>query len=87
MARVLFFVILAVVLLSWLNKGRTREGTRRAEGRGGKRAGQAPALENMVRCAHCDVHLPQRDAVAQGEQWYCCEDHRHRGPARSEHTS
>lgn len=30
----------------------------------------------MVRCAHCQVHLPQDQAVRLGNQWYCCAAHR-----------
>lgn len=30
----------------------------------------------MVRCAHCQVHLPQDQALRVGNQWYCCDAHR-----------
>ena len=35
----------------------------------------------MVRCAHCGLHLPETDAVAEGAQLYCSDAHRLRGPA------
>ncbi|POB05120.1 PP0621 family protein [Halopseudomonas oceani] len=30
----------------------------------------------MVRCAQCQVHLPQSRALRAGDQWYCCAEHR-----------
>lgn len=38
------------------------------------------AGEQMVKCAFCDVHVPQADAVRDEDRWYCCEEHmkRHR---------
>ncbi|RHW19844.1 PP0621 family protein [Pseudomonas jilinensis] len=30
----------------------------------------------MVRCAHCQLHLPQSQAVRAGDHWYCCPEHR-----------
>ncbi len=35
----------------------------------------------MVACAHCGLHLPQRDALSDAKQQsYCCEAHRKLGP-------
>jgi uncharacterized protein len=30
----------------------------------------------MVRCAHCGLHLPQKEAVIAGDVPYCSEAHR-----------
>ena len=30
----------------------------------------------MVRCAHCGLHLPQKEAVISGDLQYCSEAHR-----------
>jgi len=32
--------------------------------------------EPMVRCAHCGLHLPRKEALAEDERWYCSEAHR-----------
>lgn len=32
----------------------------------------------MVRCAYCQVHLPEDDALHQGDRWFCGPDHRDR---------
>lgn len=34
----------------------------------------------VVACAHCGLHLPAADAVADGQQRYCSEAHRRLGP-------
>ena len=34
---------------------------------------QAPA---MVRCAQCQLHLPQSLALRLNDKWYCCSEHR-----------
>jgi len=33
-------------------------------------------VERMVRCAHCGVHLPESDALADGGAHYCNAAHR-----------
>ena len=67
-------VLLAVLAGVWLWK------RQRIENHSGLRPqdkGQKPkSLENMVRCAHCGVHLPQGDALAGPRGWYCCDAHR-----------
>jgi uncharacterized protein len=35
----------------------------------------------MVACAHCGLHLPAADAVADGSHLYCSDAHRRLGPA------
>jgi uncharacterized protein len=39
---------------------------------------KAPVLEaeEMVRCAHCSVHVPRAGALQHRGHWYCCEEHR-----------
>lgn len=34
------------------------------------------AVEHMVTCAKCGVHLPESDSVTSGGKHYCCEEHR-----------
>ena len=33
--------------------------------------------ENMVRCAHCGVHLPKGESIMADHKHYCCKAHRH----------
>jgi uncharacterized protein len=32
--------------------------------------------EDMVRCAHCGVHLPRSESLMSGEAFYCTPEHR-----------
>ncbi|MEI7457347.1 MAG: PP0621 family protein [Nitrosomonadales bacterium] len=37
---------------------------------------QAKPAEDMVRCAHCGVHLPASESVSAGGAHFCCAAHR-----------
>lgn len=79
MGRIFFFLGLAlVVYVAWrmLQRNRNRDSAAGASG-----TSPRPALA-MVSCANCGLHLPRPDAFAEGEHFYCCEDHRARGPVR-----
>jgi uncharacterized protein len=71
-------VVLAIVLLAWLLFGRNRRGDAASPRR--PRARKQAAVEGMVRCAHCGVHLPASEALASGALHYCSDAHRERGP-------
>jgi uncharacterized protein len=32
--------------------------------------------EDMVRCAHCGVHLPKGESILSGGNFFCCAEHR-----------
>lgn len=67
----LLLVLLLIVWWAW---------KKRASDDGGERNDAAPpAPERMVRCAHCGVHLPESDAVKDGELHFCNEAHRRAG--------
>ena len=75
MGRLLVLVIL-VVLAVWLVRralAGPRRGSAAAED-GNPRPGE------LVRCAHCGVHLPKSEAQARGELSYCTEEHARLGP-------
>jgi uncharacterized protein len=63
--------VVAIVLLLWLVFGRRgrRDDTR-------PRRPPAAEAEGMVVCAHCGVHLPRSEAVADGARLYCTDAHR-----------
>ncbi|PTS85347.1 hypothetical protein DBR00_06055 [Pseudomonas sp. HMWF032] len=39
----------------------------------------------MVRCQHCDVHVPREHALASGEHWFCSQAHLEQGPRNNGH--
>jgi uncharacterized protein len=70
-------VLLVVVLVLWLARAARRTPVARKP----PPAQRPPAIEDMVRCAHCGVHLPRRDAlVGSASGLYCSEAHRLAGP-------
>lgn len=39
-------------------------------------APKSPAAEDMVRCAHCGVHLPRSESIVSQGEFFCCNEHR-----------
>lgn len=82
----LLVVLLVVALGLWalLSRGRgTRQRPVRPdppERAAATPAGPTPAAQDMVRCAHCGVHLPAADAVRAGGRDYCGAEHAAAGP-------
>lgn len=73
-------ILLALLLLAWLLFGSTRRRGRDARRDGKGASAAAPAVEDMVACAHCGVHLPASLVLhAQGRS-YCSTAHRDAGP-------
>jgi uncharacterized protein len=71
MKYLLVLLVLAVAYGLWRNK------TRRPPPAAVR---PATAPQAMVECAHCGLHLPRSEALAQGAQHYCCSAHRSAGP-------
>jgi len=68
MKYLLLFAFLAVVWWVWSK--------RQATGQSETSARRDPTPEKMVTCAHCGVHLPESEGVAEGDRVYCSEAHR-----------
>ena len=76
MGRILFFLLLAIVVyLAWRALQR-RGSDRSSTGQEQQRTPQA-----MVSCATCGLHLPRQEALALGDRYFCCEEHRRHPPA------
>jgi uncharacterized protein len=74
-------VLVAVAVGLWLLFGRASRRGSVGSGRSGRSGRPAADAEAMIACAHCGVHLPRGDAVADGALIYCSEAHRIAGPA------
>lgn len=72
-------VLVVVVVGLWLLLRKRHPPAARRTTTAGKKT--APTLAAMVACAHCDLRLPQAEALpdAQG-RLYCSEAHRLAGP-------
>lgn len=74
-------VLLVVAIGFWMVSTRSRK----PRDQGGASRKVRPASSNappqaMLRCAHCGLHLPAADAVADGALAYCSDTHRGLGP-------
>lgn len=66
MARLIFLVV-AIALVFWLLRRFRRPSS----------DSQDTSLpEDMVSCARCGLNLPKSEAIASGDNYYCCEAHR-----------
>jgi uncharacterized protein len=65
-------VLLVVVLVLWLARAARRTPAPRKP----PPAQRPPAIEEMVRCAHCGVHLPRSEALPGRGGLFCGASHR-----------
>jgi uncharacterized protein len=87
MGKFTFWLVLAgVVWLGWAlwRSHQKRQDAAQARHQSQARAAQAPnpgvAPEPMVRCAHCHLYLPAREALADRAHHFCSAAHREAGP-------
>jgi uncharacterized protein len=69
--RLLFWVLL-VVLAAIVVRRLTRKPPAR-------RPSRRPA-QRMVRCARCGIHVPEAEAVGDGERLFCSVEHQRAAP-------
>jgi len=73
MFRLIFWIAL-IGIAFWLWK-RIKNPTARPEPR-------TDDTQVMVRCAHCNLHVPQREALERSGSWYCSSQHLQLGPRK-----
>ncbi len=78
-------VVLVVVGVLWLMsvQRRVRRGDEDEEAgtsQASVKAPRPPAVVPIVACARCGVHLPEAEAVRDGEQVFCSRTHQLLGP-------
>jgi uncharacterized protein len=67
-------LILLVVLAVWLIRRAVRR-LGQGSGRRETAAGEPPVQGDLVRCAHCGVHLPRAEARMAEGILYCSDEH------------
>ena len=73
MGQLIRLAVLALVV--WLVVRMIQNAYRRASERGRAPTRARNAAGTMVRCAHCGVHLPREDALADSGRFYCSRGH------------
>lgn len=66
-----FLLLILAVVAAWLLVKRLRSKDAAADA-------PDPAPEQMVTCSHCGLYLPQKEAIADGDRFFCCAEHRRR---------
>jgi uncharacterized protein len=67
MSRLLFLAVIAAVVY-WLLKSYRKQLPMDED--------TPVQAEDMVRCAHCGVHLPKHESILAASAYYCSEEHR-----------
>jgi uncharacterized protein len=69
--RFLLFVLILYVLWmlgkNWLRQQEMRNAARKNKTK--------LASAKVVRCKQCDVHLPEQEAIRDGDEWFCKPAH------------
>ena len=68
----LLFLLLIVGVVWFLVKNFLRKQQLRER----REAPAQPRVNRIVRCAQCEVHLPEEDAVRDGDTWFCTMAHK-----------
>lgn len=87
MGKILFWIllilgglVLARVLARHNEAGKQPQVPKTAKPAKGLRNKAVTEPEPMVRCAHCNIHLPRSEALLSGGQTWCSQDHAKLGP-------
>lgn len=68
-------IILVVLVVLWL-LSRSRSRTQVGDDKPATKRNETAAVEDMVTCAHCQVHLPKSEALPGPGGYYCDAAHR-----------
>jgi len=66
----LILLVIIIGVIGWLRTKRNDTDKTQDDSR------QSANPQTMVRCAYCDLHLPQNDAVQGSQGVYCSAAHR-----------
>lgn len=72
--RFLFFLLIIGVLW-FMAKNYLRKQALNQQARERREKERLPT-GRIVRCKVCEVHLPEQDALREGDDWFCSQDHR-----------
>ncbi|OZI66541.1 PP0621 family protein [Bordetella genomosp. 11] len=81
MGKLLLWIIVVLVVLTVArivaraNARNSQAGKAARTPRGRAPAGRTVPAEQMVRCAHCGIHLPRSEATLIGGRTWCSHEH------------
>lgn len=65
----ILLLLLGILLVYWVLRGYRRKLSRDDAPKAARRE------EDMVRCAHCGVHLPRSESLVAADRNYCSAEH------------
>lgn len=68
---IILLLILGVVWFFVTNYARKQRANEQQRG-----GAQTRITGKVVRCKQCDVHLPEEQALREGDEWFCTQAHR-----------
>ena len=81
MGKLLFWIVIIIAVLCVARIAARMAAARRAPGfPPPKPPAQPGGGAEVVRCAHCGIHLPRSEALLQNGRTWCSADHAQRGP-------
>lgn len=77
MGKLLFWIVVAAVVFGGYRFMQILE--RKSAAAAARRPAEPDKRELILACAHCGVYVPTSDAIMDGEQAYCSQEHRRLG--------
>ncbi len=74
--RFLFFLLILWVLWLMFRNWQRRQDIHGAAQREKARIEAGKEAGKIVRCKYCEVHLPELEALRDGEMWFCTQAHK-----------
>lgn len=81
MSKIIFFaLIVAVIYFGWRSmRIKQIKLEKQLDEQKSEKNKDLAKSEAMVRCAQCGVYVPISEAIADGNNFFCCEEHRKKG--------
>lgn len=81
MAKLLLLIAVFAVVVLLLKNYQRSLARQRDEGLRDEASSAASGSEDMVRCAHCGIHLPRSEGFLSQGRHFCSDEHRRLGVA------
>ncbi len=80
MGRIFLYLVLLAVSFYVVKLIRTRldEPLKKLKQNNSKKQSVSDKPDNMVKCLHCGLHIPEKEAIKQGDKVFCSLEHARR---------
>ncbi|MGV3591007.1 MAG: PP0621 family protein [Gammaproteobacteria bacterium] len=76
MGLIRFIFLLLILGVAWfvVKNYLRKQALNEQQGRSRSQQSQIPG--KIVQCRQCNVHLPETEALREGDEWFCTQEHR-----------